>query len=166
MTITYTTGDATRPVGGGPKIIAHICNDQGGWGRGFVVALSRQDDTPERAYRRWHSRSYPNGFYLGAVEYVRYGPEHDDTIVANMIAQKGIRNHGDRVAVNYTALSCALQQVAAYAYKIGASVHMPRIGCGLGGGSWDTIELIITETLTDRGIPVTVYDLPGKERSR
>lgn len=158
MTITYTTGDATQPVGEGPKIIAHICNDEGKWGRGFVLALSRQDDTPERAYRRWYSRQYPSGFYLGAVEYVRYGLGRDDTIVANMIAQKGIRNHGDPTAVSYTALSCALQQVAAYAHKIGASVHMPRIGCGLGGGTWSEVEPIIERTLTSQGIAVTVYD--------
>ena len=35
-------GDATRPQASGPKIIAHICNDLGGWGKGFVVAISRR----------------------------------------------------------------------------------------------------------------------------
>lgn len=27
--ITYTTGDATQPVGPGPKILVHVCNDRG-----------------------------------------------------------------------------------------------------------------------------------------
>ena len=31
--ITYITGDATRPQEVGPKIIAHICNNLGGWGK-------------------------------------------------------------------------------------------------------------------------------------
>lgn len=28
--IRYTKGDATAPLGGGVKIIAHVCNDLGG----------------------------------------------------------------------------------------------------------------------------------------
>ncbi len=40
--IRYVTGDATRPVGDGDKIIVHVCNDIGGLGRGFVAALSKR----------------------------------------------------------------------------------------------------------------------------
>lgn len=40
MTIHYLKGDATNPVGPGPKIIAHICNDIAAWGKGFVLAVS------------------------------------------------------------------------------------------------------------------------------
>lgn len=157
--ITYVRGDATRPHGDGVKIIAHICNDQGGWGRGFVVALSHWDDGPERAYRRWHARRGLRDFHLGAVEFVLYGPPQDNTYVANMIAQRGIRNPGEARAVDYAALDCALQQVGARAAHLGATVHMPRIGCGLGGGTWDEVEPIIQKTLTARGVSVTVYDL-------
>ena len=39
-----------------------------------------------------------------------------------------------------------------------ASVHMPRIGCGLAGGKWEEIEPIITDELTSQGIEVSVYD--------
>jgi O-acetyl-ADP-ribose deacetylase (regulator of RNase III) len=35
---------------------------------------------------------------------------------------------------------------------------MPRIGCGLAGGSWEEIEPIIKRTLTDQGVEVVVYD--------
>ncbi|MBV8077676.1 MAG: Appr-1-p processing protein, partial [Planctomycetaceae bacterium] len=38
-TIRYLRGDATQPQATGPRIIAHLCNDQGGWGQGFVAAL-------------------------------------------------------------------------------------------------------------------------------
>lgn len=34
---------------------------------------------------------------------------------------------------------------------------MPRIGCGLAGGTWARVEEVISKTL--EGIPVTVYDL-------
>lgn len=170
MTITYTTGDATRPVGDGPKIIAHICNDQGGWGRGFVVALSKRWPQPEREYRTWAKKGIfatdaagnLNPFALGAVQLVLVDTAQQ-LWVANMVAQQGIRHYTDAPrAVDYDALALALAHVTKIAAYCGASVHMPRIGCGLGGGSWDKVAAIITETLDDRGIPVTVYDLPGK----
>jgi len=37
--ITYRRGDATAPNADGSKIVCHVCNDVGGWGKGFVVAL-------------------------------------------------------------------------------------------------------------------------------
>jgi hypothetical protein len=53
----------------------------------------------------------------------------------------------------------ALEKVAELATARGATVHMPRIGTGEAGGSWNIIEGIIRETLVSRRIPVTIYDL-------
>ena len=36
--IVYVRGDATVPSVKGVKVIAHVCNDIGGWGKGFVLA--------------------------------------------------------------------------------------------------------------------------------
>lgn len=44
-------GDAPSPQAKGSKIIAHVCNDLGGWGKGFVLAISKRWPEPERAYR-------------------------------------------------------------------------------------------------------------------
>ncbi|EGJ73150.1 hypothetical protein STTU_0361 [Streptomyces sp. Tu6071] len=44
--ITYVRGDATAPRGRGPRVIAHVCDDRGGWGKGFVLALSRRWPEP------------------------------------------------------------------------------------------------------------------------
>ncbi len=41
---------------------------------------------------------------------------------------------------------------------------MPRIGAGQSGGSWDTIEELIRDTIAAQGIPVTVYDLPPRRQ--
>ncbi len=35
---------------------------------------------------------------------------------------------------------------------------MPRIGCGLAGGTWARIEPLITTTLCAQDVDVTVYD--------
>ena len=64
MSIQYRTGDATQPETDGPAIIVHCCNDNGGWGRGFVVAISKRWREPETAYRALTER------VLGAVELV------------------------------------------------------------------------------------------------
>ncbi|MGW5336775.1 hypothetical protein [Streptomyces bauhiniae] len=77
--IVYVRGDATVPCAEGARVIAHVRNDIGGWGRGFVIEL-------------------------------------------------------------------------------GASVHTPRIGCGLAGGEWPLVEPLVAGRLAGRGIPVTVYD--------
>ncbi|MFI2203484.1 Appr-1-p processing protein [Streptomyces sp. NPDC020192] len=66
--ITYIRGDATVPLAKGTKVIAHVCNDIGGWGKGFVLALSRRWPEPERAYRAWHRDRARNDFALGAVQ--------------------------------------------------------------------------------------------------
>jgi len=47
--INYVRGDATVPSVKGVKVIAHVCNDSGGWGKGFVLALSRRWPEPEEA---------------------------------------------------------------------------------------------------------------------
>lgn len=151
--ISYEIGDATDPKGPRPIIIAHICNDYGGWGRGFVVALSKKWPEPERLYRLLSKGNNPS-FELGQVQFVLVQP---DVIVANMVAQ-----HGDSTptyrAVKYTELEHCLVSVASKANDLGASVAMPRIGCGLGGGVWTEIEQIIEKTMPD--IKVVVYDLP------
>ncbi|WP_282204007.1 macro domain-containing protein [Kitasatospora fiedleri] len=155
-TITYLRGDATAPQGEGPRIIAHVCNDLGGWGKGFVLALSRRWPEPEAAFRRWHRERAGNDFGLGAVQLVRVTP---GLWVANMVGQRGIRTgRSTGVPVRYEAIDTALAALAAEAVRLGASVHMPRIGCGLAGGRWERIEPLVTDRLTARGIPVTVYD--------
>jgi hypothetical protein len=81
--------------------------------------------------------------------------------VANMIGQHGIARLGRTdPPVRYEAIATALQALAGHCRQRGASAHMPRIGCGLAGGSWDRIEPLLREHLTAAGVDVTVYDLP------
>ena len=156
--ITYVRGDATAPQGRGVKVIAHVCNDLGGWGKGFVLALSRRWPEPEEAYRRWHRDRARNDFGLGGVQLVRVGSY---LWVANMIGQHGMRTGSKGVPVRYGAIDTALGVVGDRALELGASVHMPRIGCGLAGGKWARIEPLVTARLSERGVAVTVYDHEG-----
>ncbi|WP_328844173.1 Appr-1-p processing protein [Streptomyces sp. NBC_00258] len=153
--ITYVRGDATTPLGKGVKLIAHVCNDIGGWGKGFVLALSNRWPEPEAAYRRWHRERAGNDFALGATQLVKVDRY---MWVANMIGQRGTKTGSKGVPVRYEAIDTALALLADKALELDASVHMPRIGCGLAGGKWSRVEPLITERLTTRGIQVSVYD--------
>ena len=139
--INYIQGDATAPVGEGNKIIAHICNDKGAWGAGFVMAISKKWKEPETLYRL--KRIYE----LGTVDYIDVDMENN-IFVANMIAQHGTGKNliGD-IPLRYTALVDCLRKLNDMAKHLNASVHMPKIGSGLAGGNWEVIEQIIRETL-------------------
>ncbi|KQV14855.1 MULTISPECIES: macro domain-containing protein [unclassified Kitasatospora] len=154
--INYVRGDATAPQGKGVKVIAHVCNDLGGWGKGFVLALSKRWPEPEAAFRRWHRERAGNDFGLGAVQLVqveRY------VWVANLVGQRGIRtSRSQGVPVRYEAIDAALGRLAPQVVELGASVHMPRIGCGLAGGRWSKVEPLIETRLAGAGVAVTVYD--------
>lgn len=166
--INYVKGDATNPPGPGRRLIVHICNDVGGWGKGFVVPLGNRWPLAEKAYREWHHYGRTSGtiFQRGEVQFVCVSPAtllepESDVYVANMIAQAGYRKRYDDEPlqyVDYDALHRCLLRVAEYAVVNGMSVHMPRIGCGLGGGRWEEVEPIIEDTLVIAGVEVTVYD--------
>jgi O-acetyl-ADP-ribose deacetylase (regulator of RNase III) len=157
MSIDYVVGDATCPIGEGAKIIVHVCNDIGSWGRGFVMAISKRWPEPERRYRAWHCGKESSTFQLGEVQLVQVG---DALWVANLVGQRDIRAIDGVPPVRYDAIRIGLQQVAKEASRLNASVRMPRIGCGLAGGKWEDVGRIVEEELCAKGIRVTVYDLP------
>lgn len=178
MSISYLNGDATCPQAKGAKVIAHICNDIGGWGKGFVLALSKRWSKPEACYREWYNHKGREAvcpqdatkgrvvlttdfFGLGQVQLVQVLP---DTYVANMIAQHGTKTGSKGPPIRYDALAECLRRLECVTEALPdtsgtpmrASLHMPRIGCGLAGGRWDRVEPLITGAL--RGRDVYVYD--------
>ncbi len=126
----------------------------GGWGRGFVLAISKRWKEPETKYREWATNK--DNFKLGEVQFVQVEPA---TWVANVIGQRDIKKDKDGIPpVRYEAIKEGLVRVGEFARQINASAHMPRIGCGLAGGTWDQIEPQIAHALTGIGIEIFVYD--------
>ena len=172
--IEYLIGDATQPISDKTNIIVHICNDVGGWGMGFVLAISRKWKKPEEIYRKWYREknlenssdlkfiklskddsSYKE-FKLGNVQFVKID---ENLWIANMIAQRGIGTKNGVKPIRYEYVSECLDRVRVFAEKIDASIHMPRIGCGLAGGEWSEIEKIVNNSLIAHKIETKVYDL-------
>jgi O-acetyl-ADP-ribose deacetylase (regulator of RNase III) len=159
MPIRYLTGDALTPEGSGPKLLVHVCNDIGAWGRGFVLPLAERFPETKRRYLSWAAGNEAPPFALGQVQFVPVLPE---LTVANLIGQHDIARKGqvvDQPPVRYEAIREGLIRVRAQAQQFGVSVHMPHIGAGLAGGDWATTEEIITEELVNHRLNVTVYDL-------
>ena len=146
MPLTIEPGDATDasafPYG---CIIAHVVNDVGAWGKGFVVPLAKRYPRARSEYRHaWRK------YKLGGIQTVTMRGE--PVVVANMFAQHGIGT--GRRRLRYGALRRCLRRVAVVAREIDATILMPKIGCGLAGGDWDVVRGIIEEETT--GVDVVV----------
>ena len=94
---------------------------------------------------------------LGNVRLIRVG---GDLMVGNLYSQDEYgREPGARYACP-TAIKKGLQYVCDFAWAAGFDVHMPKIGCGLGGLDWDRDVLPIIEDLRlDREVTINVYEL-------
>ena len=157
LEIQYLTGDATDPIiKVGNRIIIHICNDIGAWGAGFVLALSKRWKQPEESYRQWYADRNRNNFALGAFQLVQI---ENNLSVANLIGQHGIYSDNRGMPpIRYEALKKSLISLVKDLQNLeDVTIHMPKIGCGLAGGSWDKVEEIINSTLIKQGYPCYVY---------
>lgn len=165
--VIYKTGDATQPDlrQGSANYLIHVCNDQGGWGAGFTGALSKRYTQPERAYREWYRRIGLYGslsFELSGIQLVSVG-QH--LTVVNMLAQRGYRTQDNLKPfspVDFTICCIKLYNHIDPSHKLcpPVCIHLPRVGCGLGGGTWEEVEVILHKYFVAEGIKVIVYDQP------
>lgn len=156
--IHYKKGDATEPcIEDGVRVIIHIVNDAKKWGAGFSGALSNKWKEPEKHYRA--QAKFSKNFKLGEIQWVFVNPH---LAIVNMIAQHGVGR--DKKPIRYDSLELCLDKLGqgCRALSEGAqlvTVHMPRIGCGLAGGTWDKVSPLVEENLWD--FESYVYDLPS-----
>ena len=169
MTINYIKGDATEPIiKDGIRIILHVVNSSGGWGSGFVLALSKKWKLPEQNYRNWHKNKV--GFTLGNCQFVNIAETKEclfkpPIIVVNMLAQEGYKTKDNTVPLRYVALENCLYNVAekindmvSQGSKV--TIHAPFFGVGLAGGNWNKIEKLINKCLPN--ITIYIYEWDKK----
>ena len=147
MKPTYVKGDLFETK---ETLIAHGCNAQGVMGAG--VARIVREKYPS-AYETYVLRKKKFGLKMGQVIFAKSG----DRLIANCITQNKFGSDGKRY-VDYEAIRESMIQINAYCrVKKLKSFGMPKIGAGLGGGDWNTIEKIIEETCVDT--QAIVYEL-------
>lgn len=158
--LKIVAGNALSPRGGGPQIIAHVVNDRSlTWGGGFAKQVAIHYSEAQLDFRQWCH--VPGHHKLGKTHF--YGdPKHVE--IASMVAQQGF-GASETPRIRYPALETCLAAVRARARAHGASVHIPRIGCGQAGGKWEVVQELIESEMVDHDVAVTVYDLPPRARS-
>jgi O-acetyl-ADP-ribose deacetylase (regulator of RNase III) len=168
--IEHLIGDVTLPEGTDRRILAHVCNDVGAYGRGVAGDVAARYPRAEREYRTWYAGRLrqPIPMRLGMVQFVQV---EEGLWVANMVAQQGLRSRHNPKPLVPEALRECLAKVAARALSLDASLHMPRIGTGLAGGTWEEVEPLILEEVFQRGVRVLIYtpprhrDVPGRSKA-
>jgi hypothetical protein len=176
--LTHTIGDIADAVetalDGAPVVLAHVVPDSArAWGRfGAAGALARVVPRAAKAFHSWSIASEDN-LTLGNIHTVKVAASNGaEVTVVSLVAQAG---HGPSATprLSYVALAQALEEVADVALSAGAAIGesgaatvcMPRIGAGQGGGRWDLIEAAIERSLLARDVPVVVYTLPSRPRT-
>jgi O-acetyl-ADP-ribose deacetylase (regulator of RNase III) len=144
MALKYFTGDILLS---NEKIIVHGCNCKGVMGAGIAKAIAH---THPEVFNAYISQYNDEGLALGSVQYV----STHDRIIINAMTQN---NYGHGRQVSYDAIEQCMITINKDFSGIDDAISMPKIGAGLGGGNWNIIEKIITETITD--IDVHVYEL-------
>lgn len=155
MIIQTKSGSATsaKPIPEGDVtplqgvIIAHLCNNVGAWGSGFVLAVNDLSLAAKMAYKAF-CKDHNNKVPLGTTQFVEVAP---NVWIANMIAQDGIDKSAvaDGCLVSYSALNTCLKVVCERAVLLGCNVHIPSgMGSGLAGGDEKMIHGIIETRAT------------------
>jgi len=147
--IKYVIGDL---LGAPQKVIIHGCNSHGVMGSGVAKVVRERWPNVYEVYALKHKVF---GLNLGDIIPVA---TLDGKIVVNCITQDSYGKDGTRY-VDYDAVAKCFDQLneRAIDWEV-TEMALPRIGAGLGGGDWDTIEQIIVRSAKNY-MPV-VYDLP------
>ena len=168
MNIQYIERDITDPVETDAIIfIPHVVNDIGAMGAGVARALFMKWPNVRSDYIEWFNFETDDPitgvkikpFGIGKCQLVDAAPPN--IYVINMVGQNGIRGYGNPTPVNYEAIDSCLQEVERLATEMGkhygrdVEIHMPRIGCGLAGGSWEVVEPLIIKNIRHS---ITIYD--------
>jgi Zn-dependent peptidase ImmA (M78 family) len=155
--IEYLVGDAVEPNADGVRIVAFMTNDATpNWGGGFAKQVAIRHSEVQVAYRNLVAE-HRASLVLGSVHLLKVS---DTLYYAPIVAQQGFGKSSEP-RIRYTALEEALMKLGIRAAEMEASVHMPRIGAGGAGGSWDIIREMIQEHVSCL-VPLYVYDLPAR----
>jgi O-acetyl-ADP-ribose deacetylase (regulator of RNase III) len=156
--VNFVHGDVLKAQGSETRIICQLVNDQARlWGGGVARSAARAFPKAHQDFSNWIV-AIPKSKRLGDVHFAQV---NENMFIASLVSQQGF-GPSPTPRIRYAALEKCLEKISRFASSKSASVHMPRLGSGESGGSWDTVHEIVQNALIADGIPVTVYDLPPK----
>jgi O-acetyl-ADP-ribose deacetylase (regulator of RNase III) len=134
------------------NIIVHQVNCQGVMGSGIAEQIKKKYPEVFKAYY-YTCKTEELKDYFGTALICE---ANDGKYIANVFGQN---TYGKGLHTDYEALKNGLKEVHDFAKEKGLSVALPyKIGCGRGGGDWNTVYDIITEIFFD-DVPYEIYRL-------
>ena len=157
--ITFLSGDV---LDSSSHYIVDQVNNQGVMNRGLAGQIRKKYPGIFEGYRQvcqeysWEEKKRDGIVYF-------YQP-HPGRVICSVFGQD--RYGTDRQYTDYDALSAGLETVARNCRNgINPSVAIPYgLGCGLGGGDWETVLLIIEHALV--GTSVRIYQKESFENRK
>ena len=153
------SGDACNCEDGVPTLLAHVVNNRGLWGAGFVLAISRRWPEIERYYlKRCKAYEERSEELLGSIQCVE---ATQNITVVNMFAMAGVyhsRYNPTPLQTNYLfrCLQALRRKAETDGYRV---IQMPKIGAGLARGDWSTILKIIKTVFAGSSVIVKIKTL-------
>lgn len=140
-------------------VVAHGVNCKGVMGSGVAAALRSAHPIIFVRYKQLCDMYEKTPEWLiGTVDFVDVRPD-TELIIANCFTQESFGRSGGPYA-DAEAIKLSVQKAMLLAKELGLPFYMPKIGCGLGGLSWEKeIECIISDLSSEIGIDVNLCDL-------
>lgn len=141
--------------------IAHGCNAQGVMASGVAKAIK---DKYPGAYKAYKDQGM-SGLELGGYTKYMELSSTDAVLVYNLITQRYYGRDPDKRYVSYDAIADVFTRLNDRYYCDlvnldpirGCALGIPKIGAGLGNGSWDVIEAIINDVTPN--LDIWVYEI-------
>lgn len=148
--IRVVTTDLFAPL---PLAIAHGCNAAGAMGAG--VAKRVRALFPE-AFEEYRQLCKSKLFSPGDVHHYSRGPQH----LFNLCTQQ---------KTGPGAMLSAIEESVYSMLRIAEDldvpeIHVPKIGCGIGGLSWPSVHASLKKVSTSRRVLLVVHDFDPSKR--
>lgn len=168
--IQYVDGDLIKlALNGEFDVVAHGCNCHSTMGAGIAPQMARAFGCDRFKMELVGSDVNKLGnidyktFVLGentvwSLEHSKNNREEPEVTVVNAYTQFNYgRNHadGDSKPLSYEALTLCMKKMNTI--FAGKHIGLPKIGAGLAGGDWPTIEKIIYRELVDCKVTIVNY---------
>ena len=140
----------------GDNLILHVVNNVGKFAKGVAASIARDYPSAKRDYENWMRYSKPE---LGSisVSFCKRGAWNFS--IVHLLAQGGLPSKNNPHPCDVDKLAVCLDTVSRLAAgsDVPVTFHIPKLGCGYGGATWDVVEHIVSEHLV--GGEIHVYEV-------
>ncbi len=149
--LKYIKGDVLDTT---RSIVAHSCNNSGGYGSGVAGAIARSIPQARLAYLRQFKDS---GFFLGEAQIVKLdNPYKSIRYVCNIIGQQTYGKTG--IHANKEAIAIGLKSLIKFCESYGINgIATVRMGSGFGGLLWEEVEEEILKVIDRHRVEVDIH---------